>query len=1372
LTSSDNIDVFFTNPNQIDLFVPDGTVAAYEAAAGWTGLKSYSISIVGFTATNGIEYTASGSEVSATGYTGNDTAIEIPNTVSNSGYTYTVTSIGNNAFRDNQLTSVEIPESVTKILYGAFKDNQLTSVTIHNTVTEIGSYAFDGNQLTSIAIPDNVTSIGRYTFRDNQLTNVTIPNSVTSIGEGAFLSNPLTSITVLAITPPTLDNVDNIDVFFTNPNQIDLIVPIGTSAAYEAAVGWTGLKSYSISIVDDNALNFDGQSYVTLDAFDKPDNVTAEFWIKPEQDVAGRTHIFSWGDSVAGGNEIVLNNNDNNTSLAYASWDTNTGAGYTTVGTNLSYDEWYHVAVVVTRTNVSIYINGSLEVQGISHNHDNYDTVRLGDWVAGQHSPKATLDEFRLWSDVRTETEIINNRVRKLTNDDLADTSGAYDNLLIYYPFDQGVANGDNTLITTLIDYSGNGHNGTLTNFTLTGETSNFVSGVDPSDNQYANFITTWTVTDDTGLDIFIPVNSDYTYNYTVDWGEDKDNDGINEISVNQTGEASHIYDAAGTYTVTISGDFPAIIFNDPDLSESNPKKIRTVEQWGFIEWESMANAFGGCENMDVVASDTPDLSDVEIMWGAFRGSGVTGQNTDFNSWNVSNVKAFSLMFEYSNFDANIGSWDFSSVDFTLFNQYIFGREDGTRLADLAPMSCYNTTLTLIGWASNSNTPNASAPHSIAVDNYFEYANTAVAILANKGWNIITRTTDACSSDEYFITTWTVTDDTGLDITIPTTGSGYNYVVDWGEDSDNDGINEIENVTGSANHTYDAAGTYSVTIFGDFPRIYFNNGGDKDKITEVTQWGSIQWQSMANAFEGCTNLNVTAIDSPILDDVTTMQYMFADATSLNADLSNWDVSNVEAMFSLFNGATTFNGDLSWNVSNVTNMGHMFYQASAFNQDINSWDVSSVQYLDNMFNGASAFNQNLSGWSLNSVANISGMFTGSDMDCNNYTDILIAWGNNVDTASGSLTLDVGNYNDSAATAVSNLEAKGWTINGTEVTEECLPDSKAAFITTWTVTADDLDITIPTNNSIYIYNYTIDWGDNELLDYRVNENATHTYRNEGTYTVTITGDFPAIYFNDPFGNNATNSEKIQTVQQWGSSIQWLSMWNAFAGCTNLDVYATDAPNLTEVTEIWGMFRNASSFTGQNTDLNSWDVSNVEKFSTLFTNSQFNADISNWNLQNADVSGGDFSDIFTNTNLDCSNYSTILIGWGNNTNTASGNFTLSGNNFYTDSAATAVSNLEAKGWTINGTEVTECPSLSINDEVFSNTLRVSPNPVTSLLTINGPAGFELKSASVYSIMGKQVLSTTSTNIDTNNLPSGLYILKIENTEGLIATKKIVKQ
>ncbi|MEP5914153.1 MAG: leucine-rich repeat domain-containing protein, partial [Flavobacteriaceae bacterium] len=225
----------FTNRGDIDLLVPNGTEAAYKEA-GWTGFKSTSSF---FTTQDGIEYIVTSPidpytvEAISTTNTG---AVTIPNTVTNSGNTYTVTSIGNDAFRNKQLTSVSIPESVTDIKYGAFRGNQLTSVTIHNTVTSIGTYAFAGNQLTNVTIPNSVTSIGRYTFQYNQLTHVTIPNSVTRIGEGAFLNNPLTSITVLARTPPTffgVNNPNNPDPF-TDRNQIDLIVPNDAIVAYLA----------------------------------------------------------------------------------------------------------------------------------------------------------------------------------------------------------------------------------------------------------------------------------------------------------------------------------------------------------------------------------------------------------------------------------------------------------------------------------------------------------------------------------------------------------------------------------------------------------------------------------------------------------------------------------------------------------------------------------------------------------------------------------------------------------------------------------------------------------------------------------------------------------------------------------------------------------------------------------------------------------------------------------------------------------------------------------------------------------------------------------------------------------------------------------
>ena len=125
----------------------------------------------------------------------------IPETVDYNAQSYSVTSIGEYAFRDcSDLTSVTIPNSVTSIGEWAFRDcRRLTSVTIPNSVTSIGNYAFYGCRgLTSLEIPNSVTSIGENAFNGcSGLTNVSIGNSVASIGKYAF--NGCSGLTSLEI---------------------------------------------------------------------------------------------------------------------------------------------------------------------------------------------------------------------------------------------------------------------------------------------------------------------------------------------------------------------------------------------------------------------------------------------------------------------------------------------------------------------------------------------------------------------------------------------------------------------------------------------------------------------------------------------------------------------------------------------------------------------------------------------------------------------------------------------------------------------------------------------------------------------------------------------------------------------------------------------------------------------------------------------------------------------------------------------------------------------------------------------------------------------------------------------------------------------
>ena len=128
-------------------------------------------------------------------------AVNIPESVTYNGNTYSVTRISNDAFRGcSGLTSVEIGNSVTSIGDSAFKGcSGLTSVEIGNSVTSIGYSAFSHcSGLTSVEIGNSVTSIGDDAFSScSSLTSVEIGHSVTNIGEDAFWGcSGLTSVEI------------------------------------------------------------------------------------------------------------------------------------------------------------------------------------------------------------------------------------------------------------------------------------------------------------------------------------------------------------------------------------------------------------------------------------------------------------------------------------------------------------------------------------------------------------------------------------------------------------------------------------------------------------------------------------------------------------------------------------------------------------------------------------------------------------------------------------------------------------------------------------------------------------------------------------------------------------------------------------------------------------------------------------------------------------------------------------------------------------------------------------------------------------------------------------------------------------------------
>ena len=243
--------------------------------------------------TDGSSVTLTYQNSSSPAYSNLNGALTIPPTVTYSGKTYSVTTIGDYAFQKCKgLTFIDIPNSVTSIGSAAFYDcNGLNSVTIPNSVISIGEWAFSCLGLTSVTIGKSVKSIGYYAFSScnnltevnwnakncsdlsgspfynlskiksfnfgnevehipshlcsslSGLTFVSIPISVTSIGSSAFYEcNGLTSVSIGNSVMEIGDYA-----FFGCSSLTSIVIPNSvTSIADGTFYGCSGLTSVTI----------------------------------------------------------------------------------------------------------------------------------------------------------------------------------------------------------------------------------------------------------------------------------------------------------------------------------------------------------------------------------------------------------------------------------------------------------------------------------------------------------------------------------------------------------------------------------------------------------------------------------------------------------------------------------------------------------------------------------------------------------------------------------------------------------------------------------------------------------------------------------------------------------------------------------------------------------------------------------------------------------------------------------------------------------------------------------------------------------------------------------------------------------------------
>jgi uncharacterized repeat protein (TIGR03803 family) len=222
------------------------------------------------------------------------------------------------------------------------------------------------------------------------------------------------------------------------------------------------------------ALNFDGAStFVSV-----PDNagldisgtITLEAWVYATNGSGTQDVICKSSCTTSNTGYIFPRTDDGwNNFVAYFY----IGGGWQTLSAPYAgLNQWHHLAATYDGSYIRLYQDGVLAATSsliVGSIATNSNPLSIGTQPGCGEFFDGSLDELRVWNVARTQCQINNSMNCELASSDRI-------GLALYYKFNEGDSASNNTAISTAIDSSGNGNNGTLTNFALTGTTSNWVA--------------------------------------------------------------------------------------------------------------------------------------------------------------------------------------------------------------------------------------------------------------------------------------------------------------------------------------------------------------------------------------------------------------------------------------------------------------------------------------------------------------------------------------------------------------------------------------------------------------------------------------------------------------------------------------------------------------------------------------------------------------------------------------------------------------------------------------------------------------------------------------------------------------------------------
>ncbi len=405
----------------------------------------------------------------------------------------------------------EIASDFDKILNGS----ELGLVAYYNFEDGLGSTVLSDKSVNANnGVLTNMAPNTDWISADAPITNVSLTNSFTGTSNASGIY-PVGETIVTWTATDVAGNTNTLQQTITAGDAEAPEITVQDITVDAGQVNCEAEVSVPTPVATDNCSNgnslaFDGvDDFVSLGSLGSAQ--TIEFWMNadasfdPSQEY---NMLFNFNNSIynyiATGNITGSISGETLSIVALTS-----GGGFGVVSIKEELIGWNHIAIVSNGSSYSsIYVNGNpvtvypSGTASVININSGFIGQRIDTDTVGRYH--GVLDEVRFWNVSRSGSEIKNNYEKELSSQ-----SG----IIALYNFNQGLTNGDNVGVTSLSDSSGNANNGSLNNFEIIGNDSNWVGGFNGLDliNNITGTINasglyplgdteiTWTATDASG---------------------------------------------------------------------------------------------------------------------------------------------------------------------------------------------------------------------------------------------------------------------------------------------------------------------------------------------------------------------------------------------------------------------------------------------------------------------------------------------------------------------------------------------------------------------------------------------------------------------------------------------------------------------------------------------------------------------------------------------------------------------------------------------------------------------------------------------------------------------------------------------------------